>query len=286
MVYFITYSNEEYRKARDLCVRMAIKKGKVDKAIAYTPDDIDACFCLRYKHILENKRGNGLWLWKPYFVCKTLDNVDENDVVVYCDAGSFFFKSHKKLLASMDDDIWVSNIPLIEKQFTKPELMERLCCTSSFYSETNIIQANFIAIRNTDRGRRFAYEWLDACTDGDNLFTDTRYDSSEVSFAYFEHRSDQSVLSLLAKKWGLTAHRDPSQFGRIPEKYYAKGRMYKRPINRDTYRPFIILHRKKEPGCRECFTQWVLTWIPKPLMIASAPYREVKKWMKNCGVRS
>lgn len=278
MLLFITYSNDLFAKTRDLCVRMALKRGKVDKAIAYGPEDIDEVFYAKYKQILDLRAGNGLWLWKPYFVCKALDLVQEGDIVIYCDAGSFFFRSCKSIVNTMDDDIWVSDIPLIEKQYTKPELMEKMGCVDERYTETNQVQGNFIAIRKTQRGMQFAREWLDICAEGNNLLQDTRYQESPPAFGFCGHRSDQSVLSLLSKKWGLQVHRDPSQYGRVPEKYYASDRIFKVPMHTDTYKPCIILHRHRNADFRTCFKQWVVAWIPKSMIaFLSIPVRQVRE---------
>jgi hypothetical protein len=37
---------------------------------------------------------------------------------------------------------------------------------------------------------------------------------------FIEHRHDQSVLGLLAKKWNLTTYPDPSQFGETAPRPY------------------------------------------------------------------
>ena len=68
MIHFITYSNSSYQKTRDYCSKMALKKGKVDTSKAYGPEDIDNVFYNANRRILDEKRGNGLWLWKPYFI--------------------------------------------------------------------------------------------------------------------------------------------------------------------------------------------------------------------------
>lgn len=278
MILFVTYSNDLYAKTRDYCVKMAQKKGKVDKAVAYKPEDIDKEFYEAHRSILDLRAGNGLWLWKPYFVRKALDTVDDGDIVLYCDAGSYFFKSCKPMIDSMDDDIWVSDIPLIEKQYTKPELMEKMGCEGQEFSETNQIQGNFIAIRKTKRGIKFAQEWLDNCLDGDNLLTDTRYEKRAPEFKFLGHRSDQSVLSLLTKKWSIRTHLDPTQYGRVPEKYFNKGRVFKVAEHKDTYKPCIILHRTKDVDFKTCLNQWIFTWVPKGVLpIISRPVREAKK---------
>ena len=277
MVRFLTYSNDLYADTRDYCSKMAIKKGKVDRATSYTPEDIDRDFYEKYKSILELKAGNGLWLWKPYFVYKELTKAKDNDIVLYCDAGSYFFRSCKPIIESMTDDIWVSDIPLIEKQFTKPELFENMGCVGTRYEDTNQVQGNFIAIRKTERGINFAKEWLDYCCDGDNLLRETCYLDNPPEYMFMGHRSDQSVLSLLCKKWNIVPHLDPSQYGRVPEKYYAKGRLYKDTGRRNEYSSCIILHRERKPSFRVCLNQWLCTWLPLPIIHSiSKPCKEVK----------
>ena len=102
MIIFITYSNDLYSESRDYCLKMAIKKGKADRAIAYRPEDIDSHFREAHSNILNQKTGNGLWLWKPYFLCKTLDEeANSGDIVLYCDAGSYFFRNCKPIIASI-----------------------------------------------------------------------------------------------------------------------------------------------------------------------------------------
>lgn len=264
MFTFITYSNDLYAKTRDYCALMAVKKGGAHRTIAYTPEDIDKAFMNRHYDILSEKTGNGLWLWKPYFLYKTLKDVENGEVVFYCDAGSFFFRSAKPILETMDDDIWVSDIPLIEKQYTKPELIDRMNCNSKDFLETNQIQANFIAVRKSDRGLKFVKEWLSLCESIDNIGKDTKYDKlPPVDFCFLGHRYDQSVLSLLSKKWSVPVHLDPSQFGRVPEKYYSKDRIFRVPSHSEKYKPCIILHRTKDVDKAIVRNQRIMTWLPR-----------------------
>lgn len=283
MIVFITYSNDLYAKTRDHCAKMALKKGKVDKAIVYKPEDIDKDFYQKNHNILDLRDGNGLWLWKPYFVCKTLDFVEDGDIVLYCDAGSFFFRSCKNIINRMEyEDIWVSDLPLIEKQFTKPELLERLDCTAKEYTETNQIQANFIAIRKTERGMAFAHEWLDTCTDGDNLLRDTRYNTISPVFPYLGHRCDQSVLSLLVKKWNIKIQPDPTQFYKCPELYDSPERIFEIPNHPEQNKPCIILHRTRNVDFVRVLRMWSIIWLPRPLLSLLLKYRKQKKQKKCC----
>jgi len=40
----------------------------VDEYYNYGPNDIDNEFKKKNIEILSQKRGNGYWLWKPYFI--------------------------------------------------------------------------------------------------------------------------------------------------------------------------------------------------------------------------
>ena len=66
----------------------------------------------------------------------------------------------------------------------------------------------------------FVSQWLTyaqdsrAITDDDNVLGSSNYPD------FRGHRHDQSILSLLAKKWGLTVYPDPSQWGRSHNRPY------------------------------------------------------------------
>lgn len=283
MIHYITYSNELYSNTRDYSVLMAKKYGRVDTVTSYKPEDIDEIFFEEHKDILSVKTGNGLWLWKPYFLDKKLSEVNEGDYVIYCDAASFFIKPCKVLIDSMSDsDIWLSNIPLIEKQFTKPELFNYMNCNFPEYTDTNQIQANFIIVRKSKKSVEFIKEWLKLCSKKELITRDTYYSKQSPDFYFICHRSDQSILSLLAKKYKIPTHLDPTQYGRVPEKYYAKDRIFKIPDHSEAYRPCIILHRKQKIETLTVFNQWVFTWFPKRLIpIISTPVRNYKKLEKT-----
>ncbi len=280
MVAFMTYSNDLYAATRNFSARMAIKKGKVDKVIVYKPEDINIVFYTKHKNILDNPIGNGFWLWKPYFVNKALNELNNGDVLLYCDAASFLFRSCEELLASMTDDIWVSNIPFIEKQYTKPEVLEYMGCTDEQYTESNQVQASILAVRKSDRAWKFVNEWLEICEMEWTLTRETRYEADKPDFEFIQHRSDQSILSLLSKKWGIVAHLDPSQYGRFPERYFGSDRIYKEPENRGEYRPCMILHRCRVPEKGRCFKDWLYTWAPLPFLRAiSVNYKEYRSFL-------
>ena len=96
----ISYSNEEYIAQLNLNKKSALEIGKVDKYYEYSPNDIDNEFKEKNKNILIRKRGNGYWLWKPYFMLKTLkEKLNDGDYLIYTDA-CILYKDNVKILVN------------------------------------------------------------------------------------------------------------------------------------------------------------------------------------------
>lgn len=265
MKIFVTYSNEKYQKTRDFCALMAKKRGGFDKVVVYDNNDIDDKFKERNKEILNQKRGAGLWLWKPYIIYKAIMEVaSDGDFVFYADAGSFFFRDVSILIDKMDDsDIWISDIPLIERQFTKPTAFMTLGCDIEEIKNSPQIQGNFFGVRKSPKSIKFVKEWLDVCTDYSVINADGIEKEKEIDPLFVDHRFDQSVLSLLSKKHGLKPHLDPSQYGRFPRKYRQRKDWIFCDTNRSMeYPTCIILHRTKDVNKWICFKQFLSLLLP------------------------
>ena len=97
MKILINYADKQYEPARKWNTLTGRYIARFDKVYEYTPNDIDQSFAKLHHDILSQKRGNGLWLWKPYFVNKVLSNCSDGDIIFYCDSGSFFIRGLKNL---------------------------------------------------------------------------------------------------------------------------------------------------------------------------------------------
>ncbi|MBQ6587374.1 MAG: hypothetical protein IJI01_01695 [Butyrivibrio sp.] len=264
----INYANDAYAKAQHFNSWTGKKIGLFDKVIEYHPEDIDVSFYNSHKEILEKPRGAGLWLWKPYFILKTLDQVNIGDYIFYCDSAAYFIRPCKKILDSMkNSDIWVSDIPLIEKNWSKKSMLEGMGVQANKnIIESNQIQGTFICVKKTDRAICFIKRWLEYCCNYELICPDSLYVDTGDCIA---HREDQSILSVLCKLEGITAHRDPSQYGRIPEKYMRENAMFSIPNHiEDEYPVIIVLHRSREVNKTVAFRQWLNAVLPKRLIYA------------------
>lgn len=263
MNIFITYSDEKYAPARHFCAKMARWVGRFDKVIEYSPDDLDEDFKREQAKTLAVKRGAGLWVWKSYVLLKTLNEVaQEGDVVFYADAGTFFIRSFKHILRTMTQDVWVSNIPLAEKQYTKKETFVRMGCEGAEFEDTPQCQGGFVGVRKSNESVAFVEEWLKFSKDYSIISPDHNPDYPEEDY-YVAHREDQSILSLLAKKHGYTAHLNPSQYGRFPEKSMSYYDIRISNPQEKEYPPCIVLHRQPKIAFKHYLFQLLHVILPK-----------------------
>ena len=269
--YYINYADAGFAKAQHFSAWAAKHWGRFDEIIEYGPESLDQEFCIKHKDTLEIRRGAGVWIWKPYIIMKTLESMEEGDYLFYCDAGAFLIKPCDDIFDGMKDgDIWVSDIPLIEREWTKPALFDAMgVADRDHILNSNAIQAGFVGIRKSDISTAFVKKWYKLCCNSALLWP---MRSDEPHGCCIAHREDQSILSVLSKVQGIKPHRDPSQYGRIPEKYRVRGAVFSVPHHpEDTYPVMIILHRTGDLNKKIVLRQWLNVVLPKKLV-----YRLIK----------
>ena len=95
-VILLSYATKEYSLARKL-LNFTGRLCGADKIIALSRKDlVKTGFYQQHKSILDQPRGAGYWLWKPYYILETLKKLEENDILIYADAGLFFKKKSNR----------------------------------------------------------------------------------------------------------------------------------------------------------------------------------------------
>ena len=202
----ISYGSEQYDKQLEYNGKSALEIAKVNEFYGYKPKDIDHDFREKNKYILEKGRGNGYWLWKPYFLYKTLkEKLDYGDYLIYSDAAIMYVDSAQKLVDFLKEkklDMYLHRLPHLERQYTKRDAFILLGVDQPFYAETGQFNAAFQIYRKTKFTEFFLEEYLYYAQDK-RIITD---DANELGVGNYDdfrdHRHDQSILSLLTKKYG------------------------------------------------------------------------------------
>ncbi len=224
MKVLLNYANERFAEHQRRNSESGLTIGGFDRVLSYGPADIDAQFAAANRRILQHERGNGYWLWKPYFIVRTLESLAPGDWLFYCDAGAHFTGSIDPLIDVCQRDgrdVLVFELPHPERRYTKRDAFVLLGCDRPEFINSRQRLASFHLWRASPAAIAFAREWLAAAQD-ERLLTDLPNQCGLPNHRrYKAHRHDQSLFSLLTKKYGIAAYRNPSQQGLRDEKLYA-----------------------------------------------------------------
>ena len=185
--------------------KSALEVGQVDEHYSYGPQDIDKEFKEKNKEILSRKRGNGYWLWKPYIINKTImEKLNDGDFLIYTDAAMIFMNSSYLLvdfINQLNASFWMNKVFWKESKYSKRDAFIIMGVDSPFYSETDQYMAGIQLYKKCEYSLKFIHEWLYYCqdiriiTDNENILGKPNYPD------FIENRHDQTVLSLLIKKY-------------------------------------------------------------------------------------
>jgi len=94
MKLFLTYGNDRFNLSKKRICKEANDLNIFDKIICETDKTIinDTEFSNQllnndFKNVFNSRRGGGYYIWKPYIIYKHLQLLNENDILVFVDAG-------------------------------------------------------------------------------------------------------------------------------------------------------------------------------------------------------
>ena len=214
MKYLINYADLGFYNSRMTNSMSGIQAG-FDAVIQYKKEDIDSSFYERNKRILSQRRGAGYWLWKPYIIYKTLERVDEGDIVFYSDAGSKFVKQADPIFDALQNDMGVIAFEMAghhkEGEYCRRSVIEQVLGETESVHDTDQNMASFVGTRKCKSSLEVIGAWLTLCQNPD-LILDKSPEAGELS-NFKDHRHDQALWSLLTKKMSIPVLPDPTQWG-------------------------------------------------------------------------
>jgi hypothetical protein len=200
--------NENFLKAVDRLTNQAKQTNLFDNVIGYTDEYLrnDKEFWEKHSNfILSNPRGYGYWIWKPYIIKKTLEQMTDGDKLLYLDCGCEIHILKKNIIKEKLDLVKKNSIistnTLIEKEWNKMDLIIKLGVLDDKYLNSRQKQAGVNLYFVCDKIRNFVNEWYELCCDYHNI--DNTPSVNKNFDCFKEHRNDQSVFSLLGKKYNL-----------------------------------------------------------------------------------
>jgi len=208
-ITFLTYgSHSNYIDASNRLCNQANNLNIFNNIYNYNLNDLknDKEFWDRHGTFIENNaKGGGYWLWKPYLIHKTIEKLQDGDLLLYLDCGceiiieekEFMFENINnvkkyKLLAAISEN---SN----EYKYNKMDLIHKLNMNNNVEElEMLQIQGGFIFLEVSQQFKNIIKEWYE-------LGCNYHYINDNPSIIpnnsnFIDHRHDQSIFSLLIKK--------------------------------------------------------------------------------------
>lgn len=207
-VVLVTYSDENYTEYQQRLVSYAKISGLFDDVFSYDREWLEGTdFYLKNMELLNEKRGGGYWLWKPYIILETMDKLEEGSIILYMDSGDLFDGDIRKYLTSIKDDVLLTKGAYKNKEWTKRDCFIKMGCDSKKYHEAVQLEAGVIVATNTVRGKNFIDVWLSFCTDR-QIISDDKSKLKKEYKCFREHRHDQSILTNLKVRYNIPSSND------------------------------------------------------------------------------
>lgn len=224
MKVLVNFASHSFAGVQKENSKQGVEIAHFERVIEYTPESLSAEFKEKNAAILGHEKGCGYWVWLPYILLDAMDKTQEGDYIFYCNSGATWLNDVKFLVDELEalrsfallfysyDDR--AGTPF-ERMLTRRDAFVLMECDSPEYANTCQLFAGYMLFRNCKETREFLSQYLAYCQDPRILVPGENVCSKENYPDFREHMSNQSILSLLAKKWKLPISMHmPDQFRR------------------------------------------------------------------------
>lgn len=200
--HFITFASRGFNPAGDRICQQAKELKFFDTIKCFREDDLNKTEWWKNhsNFILKNKRGFGLWIWKPFIILKKLREMPDNDLLLYADSGCEINKfgiDKLKEFFSLANEHGICGFQMGHKEakFNKPELFKHLGVDNNKeITETGQLVGGILYLKKTEETVKLVEEWNQLCHIENYRFL--------ISPPRSTHRHDQAIFSLLMKRDG------------------------------------------------------------------------------------
>ena len=199
MRYFITYGDSKYSESKERILEQASKTGVFDKVIGY--DKRNLSLDILESEAMDHDKGGGYWIWKPFIILKTLQEMKNGDILVYADAGctiniSAEWQCYFDELYNVNGLFFLLNTTV--RQYTRPDVIELFSANGKFWDRNYQVSATCVILKKDDKTIKFITEWNNFMIENFFYVKDLEIDKLLVKNKKFiAHRHDQSILTAL-----------------------------------------------------------------------------------------
>lgn len=214
-IYFISFADSRMAAATTRIAKQAEAMNFFDEIHVMNEADLGEEFRERWKDVMRpGVRGFGYWCWKPYIIRRKLEQLEEGDILLYCDAGCHLnpggIERLKIYCESLKNDslgikafnAFSGIIDVRERRWTKGDVFEYFSCREQKnITESKQVAATQIILRKCETSINFFNDWLWTIENDFSLIDDSVSKSQNLR-GFIEHRHDQSIFSVLYKLRG------------------------------------------------------------------------------------
>ena len=219
MIHLITYGDKKYEKSKQRLYNEAKNTNWFNSITLYGPENLDNNFKNKFNDILNMPRGAGYWIWKSHIIKKKLNEINDNDILIYLDAGCSINEKGKKrldeyvdMLNKNGEGIISFQMPHIEKNYTTKEIFtyfdidinSNIANSGQFMATIIIMKKNINLINIFNLNEKLLH---------DNYLLITDYYNKNQPKEFIDNRHDQSILSIIRKIHGSIILNDETWFG-------------------------------------------------------------------------
>ena len=224
----VSFADGAFSNRKNVFQKMAQDSPLFHSERVYTLDKLPSSFLTAHAdYMLKTARGFGYWIWKPVIILEQLQEANEDDCIVYMDAGYSInndgkhrFREYLEMTRESEHKMLSFSNIFTEAHWTKQDCASAVGISSkSSYMKTSQLGSGLIFLQKTSSNIELVNEWARIAIQDNYHFSDDS-PSEQVNHPNFrEHRHDQSISSLLRKSRGteITHYEVQAYQGRFEE---------------------------------------------------------------------
>jgi hypothetical protein len=169
---FLTFANTSFMTT-DRIINQAKEFNCFDNIISLNETDIPD-FINKHKDFINyyNNEGYGHWIWKPKIILDTLNKMEYDDILVYCDAGMYLnkngidrYKDYIKILNETNFSLvaFSTNDVYLAQSYVKMDAIMSYYPEFNNETENYCCYAGIIMIKKTKNTIEIITDWLVLC---------------------------------------------------------------------------------------------------------------------------
>lgn len=152
--------------------------------------------------LVQNSRGYGYWLWRPYLLLKRISMMKPNEVLLFLDAGcelNVTPSSQKRFYEYVDhakrEGMCLMRTPYKLTNWCKQDVLTQFKITKE--SDIRTVEPGVIFMIKNNENIELLQKWIEWCTKDNYHNLDDSPSIIPNSDNFIEHRHDQALLTAL-----------------------------------------------------------------------------------------